>query len=117
MRAVTVELPIPTSTNRMYLHTRTGPVKTPRARSYKLACLAACRREGITAPFLGPVRVSLIVYRKWRRGDLDNFLKVLLDSLQGLTYHKDSRVRVIDAELNDEQRRHPRVVVTVEEMP
>jgi Holliday junction resolvase RusA-like endonuclease len=61
----------------------------------------------------GGVSVSLWVYRAAQRGDLDNRIKVLLDSLQGIAYKDDKQVRELHAFLEDDKD-NPRVVVEVE---
>lgn len=43
-------------------------------------------------PYTGPVRLSMVWYRRCRRGDVSNRFKVLEDALQGLVYEDDSQV-------------------------
>lgn len=64
-------------------------------------------------PIAGPVMVSVTVYRKRRAGDLDNYQKVLLDSLKGIAFEDDSQVVEIHA-LRLEDPSNPRVEVRVE---
>ena len=40
----------------------------------------------------GPVSVEFKVYRPAKRGDLDNFLKVMLDGMQGTMYKNDKQI-------------------------
>ena len=49
-------------------------------------------------PLLGDVAVSVVWHRgDKRRADLDNILKVVLDSLSGLAYLDDSQVTFLEA--------------------
>lgn len=61
----------------------------------------------------GDVHVHLWLYRRARRGDLDNSLKVLLDALQSVAYKNDSAIREIHA-VQFEDAADPRVRVIVE---
>jgi Holliday junction resolvase RusA-like endonuclease len=60
------------------------------------------------------VALELRFFRPAKRGDLDNLLKVTLDSLNGLVYADDSQVTRILAERREDKLR-PRVEVTVTE--
>lgn len=48
-------------------------------------------------PLAGPVAVEFTVFRPAKRGDLDNFMKVLLDSMQGSFYMNDKQIVDIHA--------------------
>ena len=61
----------------------------------------------------GNVVVTLRVYRKRHAGDLDNYLKVLLDSLQGVAFQNDRQVTAILATLEPVDKANPRVEVIV----
>jgi Holliday junction resolvase RusA-like endonuclease len=52
------------------------------------------------------------VFRPARRGDLDNTLKSILDSLTGIAWDDDSQVRCIYAERR-EDKVNPRVEVEI----
>jgi Holliday junction resolvase RusA-like endonuclease len=43
-------------------------------------------------PLEGPVAVEFTVYRPAKRGDLDNFMKCLLDGMQGTMYKNDKQI-------------------------
>jgi Holliday junction resolvase RusA-like endonuclease len=53
------------------------------------------------------------VYRPQKRGDLDNTLKILVDSMKGIIYHDDEQVTVIHAERYDDKK-NPRVDLLIE---
>jgi Holliday junction resolvase RusA-like endonuclease len=61
------------------------------------------------------VRVQLDVYRPAKRGDIDNFGKVLLDSVQGFGYVNDSQIVELVMRRYDDKA-NPRVELTVEEV-
>ncbi len=58
------------------------------------------------------VSVSLRVFRARKSGDLEGFMKVLLDSLEGIAYANDKQIKRIVAECFDD-RDNPRVEVEV----
>lgn len=87
-------------------------VVSDEARAYKSGAKLRALTQGMR-PLLGPVYVSLTVYRAERRGDLDNKIKVALDALQGVGYTNDSQVTELHARLEDDPS-NPRLVVWVE---
>lgn len=90
-------------------------VKTDEAKRYQ----GAVRLRGLQVrarPLEGAVSVSISVFRKARRGDLDGFLKLILDSLQGVAFENDSQVVELHAMRFDDPA-DPRVVVVVEGVP
>ena len=110
-------LPIPPSANIYWRMFRGRIVKSKKARDYQasvakmvLAELGAKRK---LPAFDGDVTVSLVVYRAARRGDLDNFLKVTLDSLRGTVFADDDQVLRIVADRDDSKER-PRVEIMIE---
>lgn len=40
----------------------------------------------------GDVVVTMRVYRKRKKGDIDGFLKLVLDAFSGVAYHDDSQI-------------------------
>jgi len=127
-RVAAIQLPIPPSLNRTY---RVGRVrgkseqfgkgssrgvifKTKLAKMYAEGVRNYCQAQRIE-PMEGPVKVTLTIYRPRKAGDLDNYLKVLLDALQGALYLKDSQIRQLVALLDDSEPKQARVIVLVEE--
>lgn len=103
--------PLPPSANRYWRHYRGRMVVSDEAAAYKqtLAMLARC--DGVTK-LTGPVAVTVAIYRARKSGDLDNFLKVLLDALQGVFYDNDAQIRELCATLHDD-RHDPHCEVSV----
>lgn len=106
-------LPPPPSANRYWRKWRGRMVVSDEARTYKEECgwiAKALRVE----PIAGPVSLRMAVYRPAKRGDLDNAIKVVLDSLNGILYEDDSQIVEIHA-LRYDDKHKPRVEIEVKE--
>lgn len=114
MATVSITLPYPPSANRYWRSYRGRVVKSEEARAYQQEAGWIAKASGFQCTS-GDVAVTLRVYRPQRRGDLDNTLKVMLDSLNGIIYEDDDQVSVIHAE-RYEDKKNPRVDVFVEEL-
>lgn len=113
-----ITLPLPPSANNYWRVFRGVTVVSPEARTYKANVKFRAMQQaadGRVCPLAGEVVANVVVYRKRRVGDLDNFLKVLLDSLKGVAFEDDSQVVEIHARREDDPS-NPRVVVQVEEV-
>ena len=70
-------------------------------------------------PFKGAIRLHADFYKKRRGllqkdwGDVDNFLKAVMDSLSGICYEDDGQVTQISATKNYGE---PRILIEVEEL-
>ena len=81
------------------------------AQTYKkkvalIAALAGVRR------FDGEVVLYIEIYRPAKRGDLDNSLKVMVDSLKGIAFDDDSQIGGIEIK-RFEDPNNPRAEVTI----
>jgi crossover junction endodeoxyribonuclease RusA len=115
VKTLSVSLPYPPSANRYYRVFRGRAVKSSEARSYQTGVrLLVASLHSDWTPLTGDVALELRFFRPAKRGDLDNLLKVTLDSLNGLVYADDSQVTRILAERREDKLR-PRVEVTVTE--
>ena len=108
-----ITLPIPPSANRYWRIYNGHAVTSENAREDKVEAGWKYRASG-GIMYYGPVDVALFVYRARRAGDLDNFIKVLLDALRGLAYEDDKQVVAIHAYLRDDKA-NPRVEVHIME--
>lgn len=108
-------LPYPPSANRYWRTVGGRVLVSAEAREYKRRTGWEALARG-AAPVAGPVMVTLRVYRPRRRGDLDNAIKILLDSLCGIAFEDDSQVVELHAFQYDDPER-PRVEVIVEQVP
>lgn len=107
-------LPVPPSVNRYWRNISVD--NCPRTliseagRNYKREVALIARIE---TPLTGPVSVAYFVYRPRRAGDLDNYLKSLLDALTGIAYEDDRQVVELHGYLRDDPR-DPRVNVIIQ---
>lgn len=120
---ISFTLPMPPSANRYWRRGGNSTYVSDEAQEYKDAVSrqvsAVGKREGgkrvgPLEPLAGEIAVTVRVYRARRSGDLDNRLKVLLDSLQGVAYVSDSQIVEIHAE-RFEDKSDPRVEVEIVE--
>jgi Holliday junction resolvase RusA-like endonuclease len=86
-----IVLPLPPSANTYWRYTSNGVYVREAAENYKAGVKLRATLQRMT-PFGGEVAMYVHVYRAQKRGDLDNFAKVLGDALNGVTYHDDSQV-------------------------
>jgi len=111
-------LPFPPSANDYWRSITVGGrsrvVLSRAAREYKakVAARFSPASDGQPARFRGPVRVVLRAYRPRRIGDLDNLLKVSLDSLKGVAWDDDSQVVKIEA-IRFDDKFDPRIEIEV----
>lgn len=62
-----------------------------------------------------PVKVSMRVYRRQRKGDIDSYQKAVLDAFSGTVYEDDSQIVELHVWRFDDKK-NPRVEIEVEEM-
>jgi crossover junction endodeoxyribonuclease RusA len=110
----TFTLPYPPSANRYWRNYNGRMVVSAEATAYKWA-VREITDEIAPRCLTGKIVVHVLVYRPQKRGDLDNTLKILFDSLSGIAYEDDSQIIAIHAYRHDDKKK-PRVVVTVEEV-
>jgi len=104
-----LSLGYPVSANKYWRMVRT-PSRTlmlvsREAQDYKADVSARCRVAGLRAPLVGAVELWVELHPRTNADgaasarviDLDNCLKVTLDSLQGNAYVRDSQVRRLHA--------------------
>lgn len=106
-----ITLDFPPSANRYWRIWHNRAVRTKEAEEYKEHARLICLTAGIE-PLEGDLSVRLTFYRPAKRGDLDNRIKITLDSLQGLAYNDDNQVAELYAIRHDDKR-CPRVIVEV----
>ena len=110
--AQSVILPLPPSVNHYYVNTgRGGRALSQEARNYKAAAELAVYRAHLVR-YTGPVAVTMHVYRERKAGDLDNRVKLTLDSLNGHAWADDAQVVELHAYRHDDAA-NPRVEVEI----
>ena len=105
-------LPLPPSANRYWRVFSNRIVVTDEARSYKQAIYYQLREY---TPLRQDVGVNFTVFRPARRGDLDNYTKIMFDALNGLVWLDDSQVVEIHSFRADDKT-NPRVEFLVYEL-
>ena len=108
---IQLTLPLPPSANRYWKQANGRIYVSAEARRYKEDVGWICAALGVQ-PIEGAVSVSINVYRQQKRGDLDNFLKVLFDSLKGYCFSDDDQVLHISANRYDDKD-NPRIEVMI----
>lgn len=112
MTSQSLTLPYPPTTNNLYRNTGRGRVKTETCKAFHNTVHALALQARIK-PVSGEVHLTLHVYRPQKRGDLDNTIKVIQDSLTGLAWGDDEQVVEIRAYRHDDKK-NPRAEVTIE---
>ena len=111
LAAQSIVLALPPSANTYWRYGPNGVHVSQAAQDYKAGVKWKALHQGL-APMAGELALYVNVYRQQRRGDLDNFAKVLGDALNGVAYHDDSQVVELHMWRHDD-RDNPRVEVEV----
>jgi crossover junction endodeoxyribonuclease RusA len=106
------DLPVPPSANRYWRIWNNRVVVTEEAKAYKQAVFFRLREY---EPLRGDVAVNFTVFRPSKRGDLDNYIKVMFDALNGLVWLDDMQVVEIHSFRTDDKN-NPRVKFLVYEV-
>ncbi len=105
-------LPVPPSANRYWRVWKNRIVVTQEARDYKQAVFFKLREFD---PLRDDVVVNFTVFRPSKRGDLDNYTKIMFDAMNGLVWLDDIQVVEIHSYRADDKN-NPRVEVLVYEV-
>ena len=104
-----ISLPYPISTNRYWRSMRGRMVRSKEATAYKKVAAMAARYAGHLKPLTGPVEINIAFHpKRTKKGaassvrlDLDNAIKVALDSMNGIVFEDDKQVERLTAVLSD----------------
>jgi len=107
-------IPVPPSANRYWMVANNRIIVTPEAKTYKTRIFYQLGSK-IENPLRQDVAINFTVFRPSKRGDLDNYNKVMLDALKGICYLDDSQVVEIHAFRADDKT-NPRVEFLVYEV-
>lgn len=113
MSYINLTLPYPPTANNYWRMGNNRIHRTKEATTYINQVQKACSDAHLPEPLKGEIKVTVEVYRPAKRGDLDNSLKVLLDSLRGCAYDDDRQIVEIHAHRHDNPA-DPCVVITIE---
>lgn len=108
---VCLTLPLPPSANRYWRMVNGHVTVSAEARAYKANAGWQAKLAGIDL-LSGDLAVTLTVYRRAKKGDLDNYTKVTLDALNGIVWSDDSQIVELHAYRCDDKV-DPRVVLQV----
>lgn len=110
-----INLPYPPSSNRYWRSFRGRVVVSEEARAYKDA-VGLLANVANLQPITGEVILSIHIRRPAKRRDIDNHLKVTIDSLQGYLYKNDSQIVELHAIMVDDKH-NPGITVTCTPSP
>lgn len=117
---VCVILPVPPSVNSQYIHTRYGTRLTPAAEAFRQRAVLLVREAlgGAQWPTEAFYRVTIQVWfaNEKRPRDVDNILKLTIDSAAAACGFDDKRVREVHAYHRGYCKADPRCELTVEVM-
>ena len=99
---IALELPDPPSLNHYWRMVNVPGqgvriLKSREGRDYQATVRRLAQGQGVQ-PLEGELQVRIIWRRQYRRGDLDNKLKVVLDALKGIAWKDDAQIAAISAE-------------------
>lgn len=112
---IRLTLPLTPLLNRYYRKFRNMIVISDEGQAYKAEVANICRSAALV-PLEGDVVVKARIYRKRKQGDIDGYVKAMLDSLQGFAYGNDSQVTELHL-IRDDDKRNPRVEIEITETP
>lgn len=100
-----IDLPYPPSSNRYWRNYRGRMVVSEEAQQYKQVVMLLANAADLR-PIAKPqsVAVRMTIRRPAQRRDIDNHLKVTLDSLQGYLYENDSQIVALSAFMTDDKK-------------
>ncbi len=104
-------LPMVPSLNRMYRTVQGRMLISAEGRAYKKTVGQLCLIQRVK-PLLGEIALTVTVYRPAKRGDLDNYFKGLMDSLNGIAWMDDSQIVEIHAFRKDDKH-DPRIEIEI----
>jgi len=106
-----ITLPVPPVINHYWRYWRGRPRLSDAGRTFK-QLVAVLAIQADFAPLDYNVEMHVTVYRQRNSGDVDAYLKALLDSLEGYAYHNDKQVCKLVV-LKRTDKRHPRCEVII----
>lgn len=107
-----IVLPYPPSANAAYPNSpKRGRYLSAHGKIYKRAVATICLAIRLR-PLTGRVHVLVDLYRPQKSGDVDNFVKVVFDSLKPDAWHDDAQIKGFGVNQHEDPA-HPRAVVAI----
>lgn len=107
-----IVLPYPPSANRYWRKFNNRMVLSADAKNFK-SCVQKIFKENSYFSYAeNLIELDIKLYRPKKIGDLDNYLKVTIDSLNGLFFDDDKQIKRLTAERFDDNI-NPRVEVII----
>jgi len=101
----------PVSVNRRTVHGQYGKLITSSDyRNTKAAMNMVFRNQYKGRPIDGDVSIDL--YCGWKNFDIDGWIKIVLDSLEGIAYRKDKQIRYMTVLMGDNKK----ILIEIQEM-
>lgn len=120
MSALTINLPVPPSTNHLWRNVRGVVVLSKTARDYRKAVGEAVlmRGPGVSLPLTGRLKLSItLTTANHRRRDLDNCIKAIQDALTHAgVWLDDEQIDVLTIHRNPPDPKQPGVHVAISEL-
>lgn len=107
-----IAIPFPPSANRYWRKFNNRMVISKEAREFKKAVSLIFHRGNFFSLGNNLIELNIELYRPKKIGDLDNYLKVTIDSLNGLFFDDDKQIKKLTAERFDDKL-SPRVEIVI----
>ena len=103
----------PLSTNHIYRHNRYGVYMTPKGKALKESYQWDAKTQFKGDPIYGPVELDIKLYfGDKRKRDIDNYNKILLDSMSGIVFDDDKQIQKIIIEKGFDKKK-PRTEIEI----
>jgi len=108
----TITLPYPPSVNHMYVHTARGVYMSDTGKAFKWEALAQVPFD--TPRFALELQLAVVIniYRPRKSGDIDNRVKIVLDSMNDRLWVDDSQICELHIYRHDDKH-NPRIELEV----
>lgn len=107
-------LPYPPSVNHYLRHAGHSVYRTKEANDYR-EIVEWILHDMEVDPLQGALKVSIIIYRPRKAGDIDGILKVSLDAMNKLAYEDDKQIIELHVYRRDDKH-NPRLEVEINEV-
>lgn len=111
-KRVLVTLPYPPSVNHMYTHTSRGVYMSDAGKAFKWEAASCVSLDVDPFPLPTQLAVTMRIYRPRKAGDIDNRVKIILDSMNGRLWIDDSQISELHVYRYDDKA-NPRIELEV----